>query len=130
MNKSKYLFLSYDLFLLKTFQLSPLTFLPLPTTYQGKVIYILELISLLVDEMTEVVVKIPTDLEHRMKELPEVDWSSVARVLIRGEVSRLVLLKSIVSKSKLTEEDALELGKKVNEGLAKRYNKLLEERGL
>jgi hypothetical protein len=44
-----------------------------------------------VDEMTEVVVKIPADLEHRMKELPEVDWSSVARVLIRGEVSRLVL---------------------------------------
>ena len=77
--------------------------------------------------MTEVVVRIPADLEHRMKELPEVDWSSVARVLIRGEVSRLVLLKSIVSKSKLTEEDALELGKKVNEGLAKRYNKLLEE---
>jgi len=77
--------------------------------------------------MTEVVVKISEDLERRMKELPVVDWSSVVRVLIRGEVSRLALLKSVVSRSKLTEKDALELGKKVNASLAKRYNKLLEE---
>ena len=81
-------------------------------------------------EMAEMVVKIPVDLEYQMKELPEVDWSSVVRVLIKGEVSRLLILKSIVSKSKLTEEDALELGMKVNEGLTRRYKKLLEEKGM
>ena len=36
------------------------------------------------------------------------------------------LFKSIVEKSKLTREAALELGKKVNKGIYEKYNKKLK----
>ncbi len=71
--------------------------------------------------MAEIVVEIPEELEREMKALPEIDWSEVAREFVRDEVYRLVRLKLIVSKSKFTEKDALELGKKINKGLARKY---------
>ncbi len=42
---------------------------------------------------------------------------------MREREIKLSLLKSIASKSKLTEEDVLELGRKVNKGLHERYKK-------
>ena len=74
--------------------------------------------------------------EDEIKEFPKVDWSKVAEEAIKAkafELSlnsskklRLSILKLLASKSKLTEKDALELGNKVNEGIAKR----LKEEGL
>jgi len=76
------------------------------------------------------------ELENKMREFPEVDWPEVAEESIKAkafELSlnsskkiRLSILKLLASKSKLTEKDALELGNKVNEGIAKR----LKEEGL
>ncbi len=57
-------------------------------------------------------------------ELPEMNWSEVARQAIRRKADELSILKAIVSKSKLTEKDALELGRKVNTALHERYKKL------
>lgn len=74
--------------------------------------------------MGEFVVKIPEELERTIKEFPEVDWGKLARNAIREKAVKLSLLKSIASKSKLTEEDALELGREVNKGLHERYKKL------
>jgi len=49
----------------------------------------------------------------------------VAREAIKEKALQLAVLKSIASKSKLTEKDTLELGRKINKGLAKRYRELV-----
>lgn len=70
--------------------------------------------------MAEVRVVIPEELKKKMDKF-QIDWPIVVRRLLKKEVDELSELKAIVSKSKLTEEDALELGKKVNKSLAQRF---------
>lgn len=75
------------------------------------------------------------ELEDKIKEFPEVDWSKVAEEAIKARAFELrlsrskelqrALLEALASKSKLTEKDALELGMKVNEGIS---NELKERR--
>jgi len=64
---------------------------------------------------------IPGELKHRMDEFSEINWSAVAREAFRQKILDLEFLREFKSKSELTEEDALRLGSKVNEALAKRY---------
>ena len=73
--------------------------------------------------MTELKIEVSEDLKRKMAELP-VDWSVIIAAFIREKVFEWIRLRSIVSKSKLTEKDALEIGRKVNAGLAKRYKEL------
>ena len=77
--------------------------------------------------MPALTLAISEDLKKEMDSLPEINWSEVARRAISQEAAELKLFKSIVAKSKLTEKDALELGKKVNAGLHKRYKELYKE---
>ena len=77
--------------------------------------------------MPTLTLAIPEDLKQEMDSLPEINWSEIARRAIAEKVAEYMLFKSIVAKSKLTEKDALELGRKVNEGLHKRYKKLYPE---
>jgi len=77
--------------------------------------------------MTELRIDISEDLKRKMAELP-VDWSVIIATFIREKVFEWVRLRSIVNKSKLTEEDALEIGRKVNLGLAKRYKELMSSK--
>ena len=77
--------------------------------------------------MAEIKVVIPEDLKRVMDRTPFIDWSNVARDAIRMQASKLARLKAIASKSKLTEEDALELGRKINKGLHERYKELYPE---
>jgi uncharacterized protein (UPF0303 family) len=44
--------------------------------------------------------------------------------LIKEKLEEFVEVEKMLSKSKLTEKEALELGRKVNKALAKRYEKL------
>ena len=73
--------------------------------------------------MSEIKIEISDELKSRMVEFPTIDWSAVVGEVLKDELYRLARLKSIVAKSKLTEKDAIELGKKVNVGLARRYRK-------
>lgn len=76
-------------------------------------------------EMAELVIKIPDELEKEIEELQEEDWSEVALKAIelrafelkleRSRKLRHALFKALISESKLTDEDALELGRKANE---------------
>ncbi|NJD52479.1 MAG: hypothetical protein FIB07_06370 [Candidatus Methanoperedens sp.] len=70
--------------------------------------------------MAELKVNIPEELWRKMASF-ELDWNVVTRDLLKKKVNELSELKSIVSKSKMNEEDALELGRKVNRSLAKRF---------
>jgi hypothetical protein len=66
---------------------------------------------------------VPKELKNLMDQFPEINWSEVARKAFREKVEDLKFLKEFTSKSELTEEDALELGRKVNKALSKRYRR-------
>jgi len=87
-------------------------------------------------EMAELRLKIPYELEKEIKEMPEEDWSEFALRAIMLRVFELkleksrklrhALFKALISESKLTEEDALELGRKTNEEMLEE----LKEKGM
>jgi len=63
--------------------------------------------------MAELRVKIPEDLKKKMEKF-DVDWSPAIRRMIEKEIQNLTELERIVSKSKMTEDDAIKLGEKVS----------------
>ena len=79
------------------------------------------------DEMTEVVVKIPEELREEMEEFPEIEWQVVVRKLLKAQLERMLELKAIVAKSELTEKDVGELSVKVDESLARRFKESLRK---
>jgi len=72
--------------------------------------------------MPTITLSVPEDLKKEMDESKEINWSEVARTAIKNKIAQLNILKQITSKSKLTEKDALELGKKINKSLHQRYS--------
>jgi len=74
--------------------------------------------------MTELRIDISDDLKRKMLEL-SVNWDSVIAAFIADKVSEWARLRSIALKSKLTEEGALEIGRKINEGLSQKYKKFI-----
>lgn len=77
--------------------------------------------------MPTLTLAVPADLKEEMDSMPELNWSEIARKAISEKLAEYKLFKSIVSKSKLTEKDALELGRKVNKALHKKYKELYPE---
>jgi len=73
--------------------------------------------------MPTITLSVPEDLKKDMDESKEINWSEVARTAIRSKVAQLKILKTIASKSKLTEKEALELGRKINESMHKNIAK-------
>jgi len=73
--------------------------------------------------MSTITLSIPEDLKREMEEFKEMNWSEVARAAIRERVAQLAILKSITAKSKLTEKDALEIGRKINKSMHERFKK-------
>ena len=72
--------------------------------------------------MAELKVEIPDELDSELKE-SKLDISKAVTDSIREELLRFVALKTISSKSKLTEKDAIELGRKLKEGRFARLKK-------
>jgi len=73
--------------------------------------------------MEEIVIKL--DIAPELRERFELALAEVVKQFVK--TLKLSLAKEIVSKSKLTEEQALELAKEVNKSLHKRYKKLYPE---
>lgn len=71
--------------------------------------------------MVSITLSVPRDLKDRMDGFPELNWSAVAREAISKKIMMLERFREFTKESTLTEEDALELGKKVNIGMKKRY---------
>ena len=77
--------------------------------------------------MGNLTLSIPDDLRKRMDKYKFMNWSAVAREGIERRIEEMELLDEITSKSTLTEEDAIELGRELNKRMTMRY---LEKRGL
>ncbi len=76
--------------------------------------------------MTELTVSLPEDLTIVMRRHSSIDWAGIAGNAIRKTAAELELLESIASESKLTEEDAMALGKKVKKSMWENiYRKLV-----
>jgi len=71
--------------------------------------------------MTNMTLAIPEGLHEIMRKHKHIKWSEIARQAIQEQARKLELMDKILFKSKLTEEDALKLGRKINEGIAKRH---------
>ena len=65
--------------------------------------------------MAELKIEIPDELDKELKKL-KLDVSNAVTDSITEEVIRFVALKTLASKSNLTKEDAVELGRKLKEG--------------
>lgn len=74
--------------------------------------------------MTNITLSVPEDLKKLMDEFPEMNWSAVAREAIKEKAVKLEFMKHFASKSELTEEDAIKLGRELNKKLSKRYREL------
>ena len=71
--------------------------------------------------MTNMTLAIPEDLKNIMDKYKTIKWSEVARGAIWEKARKLELMDALLAKSEMTEEDALELGRKVKEGIARRH---------
>ena len=76
--------------------------------------------------MPELKISLPEELKQEMEEFPNIEWQAVVRRLLKQELDRLLELKSIVSKSKLTERDIAELSNEVDKSLAQRFRQSLK----
>lgn len=74
--------------------------------------------------MTNMTLAIPDELMLVMKKHPDIKWSVVAREALWDKAKVLELMDKLTAKSKLTEKDALEIGRKINEAVAKRHGLL------
>ncbi|MBI5158877.1 hypothetical protein HY992_02035 [Candidatus Micrarchaeota archaeon] len=71
--------------------------------------------------MVSITLSVPEELKKEMDKHPEMNWSAIAREAIKNRLMLLKKFDDFTKDSTLTEEDAIELGRKVNKGLAKRY---------
>ncbi len=72
-------------------------------------------------KMANITLAVPDELKKEMDQFPDMNWSEVARASIRKRVVLLEKFRQFTKDSELTEEDAIRIGRKVNEGLSKRY---------
>jgi hypothetical protein len=71
--------------------------------------------------MTNMTLSVPEDLKKIMIRHREIKWSEIARLAMWEYARKLELMEKLVADSKLTEEDAIEIGRKIKEGIAKRH---------
>lgn len=64
---------------------------------------------------------VPEDLKQIMERHKEVKWSEVARQAMWEHAKKLELMDKLVSKSKLTEKEALEIGRRIKKEVARRH---------
>jgi len=77
--------------------------------------------------MAEIKFKVPEDFREFFKVDPLLLQIAFQK-FIEEKLEEFRELERIVAKSKLTEEEALELGKLVNKSLAKRYERLFRKK--
>jgi hypothetical protein len=69
---------------------------------------------------------VPEELHEIMRRHPEIKWSEIARKAMWDYARKLELMEKIVSGSRLSEKDVVELDEKVKAGLRRKYKGVLE----
>jgi hypothetical protein len=74
---------------------------------------------MLMSFMTSLTLSVTKELRKKMNQFPEINWSEIARQAIIKRLGLLEKMDKLLSKSELTEEEALRLGRKVNKRISK-----------
>ena len=64
---------------------------------------------------------IPEELNKIIKKHKEIKWTEIARQAMWEQARKLEIMDSILSKSELTEKDAIEIGEKIKHEIAKKH---------
>ncbi len=70
--------------------------------------------------MTNLTLSIPDDLKAKMSHFPEINWSEVARQAIMEKTRVLGQMQQLLSRSTLTEQDALTIGRAIKRRMWKK----------
>jgi hypothetical protein len=76
--------------------------------------------------LANVTLAVPEELRRIMKSHPEIKWSEVARQAMWEYAKKLEMMDEVTRKSRLTERDALEVGRTIKTGLGARYARKAE----
>ena len=71
--------------------------------------------------MVSLTLSIPPEIKKEMDKFPDINWSEVARAAIKRKVLFLKEMDKLLAKSELTEEEAVEWGRKVKKEAAKKH---------
>ena len=74
--------------------------------------------------MTTMTLAVPHELKQKMDSFPEMNWSAVARQAFLLKIEDMEFLRRFKEKSKLTETDALRLGKEVSKSVSDKLRKM------
>lgn len=74
--------------------------------------------------MTTVTLSVPTEMKHKMDAFPEINWSEVARQAFLQKIEDMDFLRTFKERSRLTEADALRLGKEVSKAVSGRLRRM------
>jgi len=64
---------------------------------------------------------IPEELHKIIKKHKEIKWTEIARQAMWEQARKLELMDNLLSKSELTEKDALEIGRNIKREIAKKH---------
>lgn len=73
--------------------------------------------------MANLTLAIPDDLKLKMGRFPEINWSEVARQAISEKARILDQMQRLLSKSSLTENEALSLGQKIKKRVWQKHRR-------
>lgn len=81
----------------------------------------LNIIYIIYSYMVSITLSVPEEMKEEMEKFPEINWSEVARQSIDKKLEELQFLEEFKKYSDLSEEEAIELGKTLNEKLIDHY---------
>ena len=70
--------------------------------------------------MANMTFSVPEELHREMRSHPEVKWAEVARTAFRDHLDKLQLYDHLLKSSKLTQADAVRLGREIRQGASAR----------
>ena len=73
--------------------------------------------------MATLTLAIPADLKVKMNHFPEINWSEVARQAIAEKTRILEQMQQLLAKSRLTEQEAVTLGREVKRGVWRKHRR-------
>ena len=74
--------------------------------------------------MTTLTLAVPDEMKQKMDTFPEMNWSEVARQAFMQKIEDMEFLRKFKEKSKLSETDALRLGKEVSKEVSNKLRKM------
>ncbi len=89
-------------------------------------LYTLVNVSYLDVKMVSITLSIPEELKQKMDEFKFINWSALARELFLKKMKQLEILNKLekdFSKSELTDEDCLKLGRKLRRAISERHER-------